>query len=623
MYLRNKKGFTLIELLITLLISAIVSYSVYSIFDQSSDDYNQVKNTSELQTEAQALFNIIERDLSKGGFVHPIRGNILTDGNCVNEGSDGAIPAAHVLFIAGDNKGASACFDIPSYDGTIAYRYKVTYRLGAIGASYDDNTLYKKVERTDNCVDIITSESTNPDFNNIVHAWQPVSENIGSLAFTNPTIGSTNENIVDLDMEMQAKTDSSVKLNFRKRIFLRNKPLSNSSTRCDDKCPNSKDLFADYNISTNEMNWDPDTRTVPSARVVISENYVEDEDELQWDTDMATDLGLTVGFTDDTGILSISGSTTARNYERFLRTVNYVNTVNDRTARTTFMGDDRQFILTLGFAGLCEDLIGREVGAVRHFYCYVENITDGKGAWTGSTIGGNDQLWWGQARLRAENSTYYNLSGYLASITSTAENDYVLDKIRDDMNNPIAAWFGGTDNSGGEANLNNATEGTWVWSGGPERNDIFFTTAAPGVDGFADGFTNWRNGEPNNCCTGMYNNDYNGSNLETLGGMTEHYPNSSGEHYTQFSDQISGTGYWNDLFVPGVTYEPFQTIGYVLEFSTNWPQPLTPCGNGSETARLACANYFFPFELVLDDTSYTDPDMLNLCDPNPTDNVAP
>ena len=262
MYLKNKKGFSLIELLITLVISALVSYSIYSLFDQGSKDYSQVKNTSALQGEAQALFNIIERDLSKGGFIHPIRGDILNSVNCINEGADGAIPAAHVLFIAGDNKGASACFDIPSYDGTVAYRYKVTYRLGAIGSGYDDNTLYKKVERTDNCVDIITSESTNPDFASIVHAWQPVSENIGSLAFTNPTIGSTNENIVDLDMEMQAKTDSSVKLSFRKRIFLRNKPLSNSSTRCDDKCPNSKDLFADYNISTNEANWDPDTRTV-------------------------------------------------------------------------------------------------------------------------------------------------------------------------------------------------------------------------------------------------------------------------------------------------------------------------------------------------------------------------
>ena len=35
------------------------------------------------------------------------------------------------------------------------------------------------------------------------------------------------------------------------------------------------------------------------------------------------------------------------------------------------------------------------------------------------------------------------LSGYLATITSAAENDYVLDKIRDDFGNPVAAWFGG------------------------------------------------------------------------------------------------------------------------------------------------------------------------------------
>ena len=30
----------------------------------------------------------------------------------------------------------------------------------------------------------------------------------------------------------------------------------------------------------------------------------------------------------------------------------------------------------------------------------------------------------------SENTTYFNLSGYLATITSDAENDYVLDKLR-------------------------------------------------------------------------------------------------------------------------------------------------------------------------------------------------
>ena len=117
----------------------------------------------------------------------------------------------------------------------------------------------------------------------------------------------------------------------------------------------------------------------------------------------------------------------------------------------------------------------------------------------------------------------------------------------------------------------------------------------------------------------MYNNDYNDDDLE----MNEHYPDAAGEHYTQFSNAISGTGWWNDLFVPGVTYSPFQTIGYVLEFSSNFPSPIISCGNGTESERLACANYFGSFDLVLDDTTYTDVNMLDLCDPDPNDNDAP
>ena len=610
MFITKSKGFSLIELLIGIFIASLVSFSIYSLFDRGSKDFSQISNTSNLQTEATAIYNLIERDLARGGFVHPIRGDITNANNCKD-----AIPDNHRLFISSDGKGVSTCFDKPSYDGTVAYRYKVTYRLGAIGAGYDANTLYKKVERTDDCTTILTTD-TDPDFTSTVHGWQPVSENINDLTFSRPTIGSTNENILNLDMEMQSKNDSDVNLNFRKRIFLRNKPLTNSSTDCDNKCPNSKDIFADYDISSNETNWDPDTRTVPSATVVISENYEDGEDKLQWNTSLASSYGLTVNFQSSTGILSINGSATAREYESFLRSVNYVNTENDRTARTLYTGVDREFILALGFGSLCDDLIGREVSGIRHFYCYVENTTDGRGAWNKTNLSGNNQLWWGQARLRAENSTYYNLSGYLATITSDAENDYVLDKIRDSGGNPIAAWFGGTDNSGGESVLSNASENNWVWAGGPERNTVFFTDDGNSSN---DAYVNWRNNEPNNCCGGMYNNDYDNSSLET----NEHYPNAAGEHYTQFSNAISGTGYWNDLFVPGVTYSPFQTIGYVLEFSTNFPSPTISCGNGSESERLACANYFSSYDLVLDDNTYTSSDMLDLCDIDPSDSNLP
>ena len=156
----------------------------------------------------------------------------------------------------------------------------------------------------------------------------------------------------------------------------------------------------------------------------------------------------------------------------------------------------------------------------------------------------------------------------------------------------------------------------WVWAGGPERNTVFYTHDGNSSN---DGYVNWRNNEPNNCCGGMYNNNYDDSSLEA----NEHYPNSAGEHYTQFSNAISGTGYWNDLFIPGVTYSPFQTIGYVLEFSTNFPSPTISCGNGSESERLACANYFSSYDLVLDDNTYTSSDMLDLCDIDPSDSNLP
>lgn len=604
MFIKSKKNaFTLIELLVGIFIASLVSISIYALFDRGSKDYSQIANTSEIKTEGNLIFNVIERDLARGGFVHPIRGDITDPDNC----QDGININDAVKIVSGTE--VSSCYDRPSFDGTTALRFKITYKLGDGTANLPDtNTLYKKTERTDDCDDIIVSS------NAAVHDWQPISNNINTIEFSNPTFDSENDNLINVAINFRSKDDEDLNLDFRKRIFLRNLPLTESSTLCDEKCPNSKDLFANYTISSDETIWDPDTRTIPSARVVISENYTDGEDRLQWDTDMATDLGLTVNFVTDTGILEISGDESGRNYQRFIRTINYVNLEDEIDDRTTFADEDRVIILAMGFEDLCQDLIGRQVGNIRHFYCYIENTADGRGAWDETSISGS-QLWWGQAKLRAENATYFNLSGYLATITSAAENDYVLDKIRDDDGNPIAAWFGGTDNSGTD-NIPNATEGTWVWAGGPERGQIFFDTDPDDDPG---AFTSWRTGEPNNCCGDMYNNDYNDDDLE----MNEHYPDAAGEHYTQFSNAISGTGWWNDLFVPGVTYSPFQTIGYVLEFSSNFPSPVISCGNGTESERLACANYFGSFDLVLDDTTYTDVNMLDLCDPDPNDNDAP
>ena len=54
----------------------------------------------------------------------------------------------------------------------------------------------------------------------------------------------------------------------------------------------AKDLFVNYDVSDDDAIWDPSANTVPSARVAVTTNYVEDEDSFSWDTDMATDLSL-------------------------------------------------------------------------------------------------------------------------------------------------------------------------------------------------------------------------------------------------------------------------------------------------------------------------------------------
>lgn len=607
-FLKKYKAFTLVELVVAIFITSLVAVTLFNLYDRSAKDFFQVQDTSDLQSEANILFATIEKDLAKGGFVHPARGDISNAANC----KDG-ITAANAVNIASGTE-VSACFDIPNFDGSVIYRYKITYRKGTFTGGPDANTLYKKVERTDDCTTVISS-SGDPNFNSITHDWQPVSDKVGNITFSYPSIGgSTNDNSLDVDILFTANSGNPVSINFNKRVFLRNKNLTGNSTQCDDKCPNAKDLFVNYDVSDDDAIWDPSANNIPSARIAVTTNYIEDEDSFSWDATMATNLSLTVEFNEDIGVLEIDGTATAQEYQDFLRTVRYVNLVDDQDDRTTVSGDDRSIQLALGMPGLCADLIPREVGGVRHFYCYTQETTNGRGALTGGattdTLTGST-LWWGQAELRAEASRYYNLMGYLATITSEAENDYILDKIRDGDGNPIAAWFGGSDmrdTTDSDGNMFTGTEGVWRWVGGPEEGNIFFTTST--TDGITDGWTSWRTGEPNDCCDNVHGVTYNNTNLET----NEHYPAESGEHYAQFSNNQNG-GWWNDLFLPGVNFSPFTTLGYALEFSSNFAEQQL-CSNATTANQRACVNYWAEFGVVIDDTTYQDPNMLDICLPN-------
>ena len=154
--------------------------------------------------------------------------------------------------------------------------------------------------------------------------------------------------------------------------------------------------------------------------------------------------------------------------------------------------------------------------------------------WTASS-GGNDHFYdfvagpftWEQARQAAAASTAAGpggttLNGYLATVTSQEENDFLHGL------SPTMAWIGASDEG---------SEGTWSWRTGPEAGQTFFMLGA----GSQPGFSNWSAGEPNN----------NGDDNFVVMNWT--------------SD-----GQWNDLFGSLASSEG----GYFVEYDAPAPVPV-------------------------------------------------
>lgn len=105
-----------------------------------------------------------------------------------------------------------------------------------------------------------------------------------------------------------------------------------------------------------------------------------------------------------------------------------------------------------------------------HYYEYVSSVAD-----------------WQSAANAADSRTKYGMTGYLATITSASENDFIKDKV--DASN---VWIGASDAG---------VEGTWKWVTGPEgaANSGAGTQFWQGVaNGSAVTYASWKPGaEPN------------------------------------------------------------------------------------------------------------------------------
>lgn len=140
------------------------------------------------------------------------------------------------------------------------------------------------------------------------------------------------------------------------------------------------------------------------------------------------------------------------------------------------------------------------------------------------------------ARTAALNQTAYGSTGYLATITSEAENNFVADRLVGD------GWMGASDA---------ASEGDWKWLDGPEAGTSFWSGNNPGTP-VAGRYNNWSSGEPND-----YNNGV------------------PGEDCAQF---YASTGLWNDLPCSGNNL-----AGYVVEFGAPGDLPNVVSGEISLT----------------------------------------
>ncbi len=217
--------------------------------------------------------------------------------------------------------------------------------------------------------------------------------------------------------------------------------------------------------------------------VTISENY-SSGDVLSYTGSLPSGV-TTSGFSTQRRSITFTGTTSAANWQTFLRTVTLQTTsatCNPETRKVSFTASTNFYNYFNG-----------------HYYEYVS----AKKNWT-------------QARDYAASKSFYGRQGYLVVITSAEENAYISQMIG------YNTWMGGTDNyklinaAVGYTKYANqsAAEGKYHWVTGPEKGVNFSNgNHSPSIP--AGRYCRWQSGEPNNYNTGFYDNN--------VGAYGEHY----------------------------------------------------------------------------------------------------
>lgn len=230
---------------------------------------------------------------------------------------------------------------------------------------------------------------------------------------------------------------------------------------------------------------------LPPALKVSVTNYKKSQDTLYYNGNNPSIKAVW----NANGSLIISGAINLTDYQLAIRNVFYKNLSQNPLSEVkniTISLTDADFLPATG-----------------HFYKYVSH----------------PGVSWSSARDAAATQKLYGLQGYLATITSKDENDFIWTKTKG------VGWIGASDAE---------EEGKWKWMSGPEKGTLFWNGNGSGnsVNG---AYSNWNTGEPNNM---------------------------GGEHYAHITFNVGIISSWNDLANTGATnpQSNYYPQGYLIEF---------------------------------------------------------
>ena len=211
-------------------------------------------------------------------------------------------------------------------------------------------------------------------------------------------------------------------------------------------------LFPDFTITDTEND------NIKGLVIAFTSGNHTDQDVLSF----TNQNGITGTFDKSKGALVLTGDASPANYQAAVRSITYTNDAEFSSV------NNEQRTLTISLANT--DYFSQDSKLDDgHFYKYVST-----------------ELSWTDAKTAAASTTYYGLQGYLCTVTSAAENSFILG-IQDNADGVL--WLGGSDDVS-----QGTSEGIWKWVTGPEAGTTFYQ----GGTAYNGSYVNWGPSQPSN-----------------------------------------------------------------------------------------------------------------------------